>query len=107
MRKFMAKDLELKTQGMGRNPKSRFIKSVARGMMRQGVALDRFLKANNHDHYVRLSIHAHRPESDKFAVDLYKSVHGDSVNDSFIRTPWHNCVCSCVCVSVCVCVCVC
>ena len=58
--------------------------------MSQGIALDSFLKEQQYlKDYVRTSIHHHHPKKEKFSVDLFKQ---HTVNDGFLRTPWHHSV---------------
>ena len=71
---FMRKDQALRLPGKRNSkPALRLLREVARGMMNQGVALDRVLKTQHSSTtMVRLSIHNHHPAKGKFAIDLFK-----------------------------------
>ena len=91
MKKFMQSDQENRLPGSPRSKKTReFLKDIAIGMISQGMALDSFLnKQTLLDVYIRLSIHAHPPNHEKFAVDLFKR---NVSPDHILRTPWHHTV---------------
>ena len=91
LRRFMLTDLETCLPGSkSSNASKRFIKSVARGMMAQGVALNNFLSHQTTVvDFIRLSIHHHQPTTGKFAIDLFK---GHTTLDGKLKTPWHNVV---------------
>jgi len=87
MREFMKNDLAMALAGKSRKEKERELKRVAKGMMVQGVALDKFLRTQDFiTDYIRLSIHPHHPRSGKFCVDFFKDfkshgrLHRDSQN---------------------------
>ena len=110
---FMENDLQGVLPVRPKSARRAMLKEIARSMMEQGVALDNFLKAAHHDHdhnegcaphFIRLSIHAHNPDSGKLAIDLYKirensglkASQGQNSQDTrahFLRTPWHNAIC--------------
>jgi len=85
MREFMKNDLGMALKGKSRKEKERELKRVAKGMMVQGVALDKFLRTQDFiTDYIRLSIHPHHPRSGKFCVDFFKGFksHGRLLRDS-------------------------
>ena len=90
--KFMLKDRMPSLPGSKRSKATRgFLKEITRGMMEQGVALDRFLKQQTTVRdFIRLSIHHHHPHSGKFPIDLFKN---NADNGGILRTPWHHVVC--------------
>ena len=91
LKKFMQADQSHNLPGSPRaNSTRNLIKTIARGMMAQGVALDNFLKQQTMlKDYVRLSIHHHLPSSGKFAINLFKGIINDG---DILRTPWHHVV---------------
>jgi len=85
MREFMKNDLAMVLSGKGRKEKERHLKRVAKGMMVQGVALDKFLRTQTYvTDYIRLSIHPHHPRTGKFCLDFFKDFksHGRLLRDS-------------------------
>jgi len=90
LRKFMEVDQAHQLPG---NPKSRasqqLLKEKVRGMMTQGVALDKFLRLHT-ENTIRLSIHNHRPTTGKFPLDLFKT---NCPGQEILSTPWHNVMC--------------
>ena len=73
-KKFFSIDLSYLLRRSPNSKRKQILKETATGMISQGVALDKFLKEQKSiNHYVRLSIHQHHPESGKFAVDLFKN----------------------------------
>ena len=91
IKRFMLDDLSGRLPG-ARNSKTtkRLIRDVTRGMMRQGDALDRFLRQQSTiTNFIRLSIHNHHPSCGKNAIDLYKHV---ACSSGVLRTPWHHAV---------------
>ena len=90
LKKFMLQDQSHNLPGSPRSNKTKsFIQKNVRGMMSQGVALDKFLKKQNYlKNYIRLSIHDHHPRKGKFAVDLFK--HETYQSRGVLCTPWHN-----------------
>ena len=91
LRKFLGTDQSQNLPGSPRSPRAqRRLKVLARGMMSQGVALDKFLKVQSHiKDFIRLSIHNHHPQKGKFAVDLFKHA---AYSRGILRTPWHHAV---------------
>eukprot|EP00112_Aurelia_sp_Birch-Aquarium-sp1_P017961 Seg422.6 transcript_id=Seg422.6/GoldUCD/mRNA.D3Y31 product="Spore wall maturation protein DIT1" protein_id=Seg422.6/GoldUCD/D3Y31 len=92
LRKFMLKDrMPSLPSSKGSKATRSFLKKVTRGMMEQGVALDRFLKQQTTIRdFIRLSIHHHNPHSGKYPIDLFKNIAN---NGGILRTPWHHVVC--------------
>ena len=85
MREFMKNDLAMALIEKSRKEKERELKRVAKGMMVQGVALDKFLRTQDFiTDYIRLSVHPHHPASGKFCVDFFKEFksHGRLLRDS-------------------------
>ena len=91
LRKFLATDQSQSLPGSPRSPRAqRRLKVLTRGMMSQGVALDKFLKMQSHvKNFIRLSIHNHHPQSGKFTIDLFKHA---ACNRGILHTPWHHSV---------------
>ena len=91
LRKFLEGDQSHNLPGSPNSKATkRFIKTITRRMMAQGVALDNFLAQQMMlKDYVRLSIHNHLPSTGKFAINLFKGVANDG---GILRTPWHHVV---------------
>ena len=91
LKQFLATDQSHQLPGSLRGPRTRkFLGKLARGMMSQGIALDKFLKMQSHvKNFIRLSIHDHHPQSGKFAIDLFKHA---ACSRGTLRTPWHHAV---------------
>ena len=91
LRQFLATDQSHKLTGSLRGRKTqRYVRELARGMMFQGKALDKFLEVQSYvKNFIRLSIHDHHPQSGKFGIDLFKHA---SYNRGVLNTPWHNAV---------------
>ncbi|UAA40229.1 L-tyrosine/L-tryptophan isonitrile synthase family protein [Paraneptunicella aestuarii] len=88
MKRFMCEDQRPLTNAMTKKERNQRISDIAKGMMLQGKALDKFL-AKHYDDYIRLSIHDHPFNGSKYSVALFeKSV----IEKGSIKTPWHNTV---------------
>ena len=91
LRKFMGTDQSHNFPGSPKSSRAqRYLRQLARGIMSQGVALDKFLQVQSYiKDFIRLSIHDHHPQSRKFAVDLFKHA---AYSRGILRTPWHHAV---------------
>lgn len=83
LKKFMAQDQKYIISDMSKRERNRRTSEIAKGMMLQGKALDRFLTKHFADH-IRLSIHGHPLNGLKYSVYLF--------DESQFKTPWHNTV---------------
>lgn len=83
LKRFITDDLKQANQGLSNTQRNKKMSDFTRGMMIQGVALDRFLVKIFPQH-IRLSIHHHPDESAKHTVQFF--------DRATFKTPWHNCM---------------
>lgn len=83
LKKFMRDDQKLLIEGLSKTQRNNRVAEIARGMMIQGVALDRFL-CKVFPLHIRLSIHHHPDDSAKHTVQFF--------DRGTFKTPWHNCM---------------
>jgi len=73
-KKFVSADLSYNIRESPKSKRKQILREATTGIISQGVALDTFLKEQNKiDHYVHLSIHQHKPDTGKFAINLLKN----------------------------------
>ena len=92
LRRFMGKDLEniSENKQLSRRQRANKVKLVAEQMLRRNEALTNLLKQNYPNH-IRLSIHQHINDGNKFTIRFFSDIDNSSKNNSCnLRTPWHN-----------------
>ncbi|BBM04011.1 L-tyrosine/L-tryptophan isonitrile synthase family protein [Microbulbifer sp. GL-2] len=83
LKKFMSKDQKYILAEFSDKERRKRLSQIAKGMMVQGAALDKFL-LRKFGNCIRLSIHRHPMTGEKYSLNLFENYP--------FRTPWHNTV---------------
>ena len=91
LRKFMETDSGKRhnRKNLSRRQLQNQMSAVAEQMIKRNEALANLLKSNYPKH-IRLSIHQHVNNGEKFTIGLFRENSGQADTQSFLRTPWHN-----------------
>ena len=91
LRKFMETDSGKRhnRKNLSRRQLQNQMSAVAEQMIKRNEALANLLKSNYPKH-IRLSIHQHLNNGEKFTIGLFRENSGQADTQSFLRTPWHN-----------------
>ena len=91
LRKFMETDSGKRhnRKNLSRRQLQNQMSAVAEQMIKRNEALANLLKSNYPKH-IRLSIHQHVNNGEKFTIGLFRENTGQADTQSFLRTPWHN-----------------
>ena len=91
LRKFMETDSGKRSHriNLSRRQLQHQMSGIAEQMIKRNEALSNLLRLSYPKH-IRLSIHQHVNNGEKFTIGFFREQIGEANTQSFLRTPWHN-----------------